>query len=219
MHLEFISRKQYAEKDSPPALREWTDRYPGAYIIPEGGAGIPGIKGSEHILRDTAHYSHILCAIGTGTMFLGLAAAAAPEQEIIGIPVLKGIDDLFALSRNGSFPHDRLPTVFPNGLSPRFPNGSPTVFPNGLSTIPRLRILPHWHFGGYARHSKDLLDFMNRFYRATGIPSDFVYTGKLFFALMDMIRQQLFPAGSRLLVIHSGGLQGNQSLLPGVLDF
>jgi 1-aminocyclopropane-1-carboxylate deaminase len=60
---------------------------------------------------------------------------------------------------------------------------------------------------------------MNRFYRATGIPSDFVYTGKLFYAAFDMVNNNYFPAGSRLLLIHSGGLQGNQSLSPGVLDF
>jgi 1-aminocyclopropane-1-carboxylate deaminase len=192
MRLEFISRNQYLQKDSQAFLGELGDRFPGAYIIPEGGAGMPGIKGSEYILRtnDTSRYSHILCAVGTGTMLLGLAAAATPEQEIIGIPVLKGINDLSALSRNGT--------------------------PAQQS---RCRILPHWHFGGYARLSQELLDFMNRFYRDTGIPSDFVYTGKLFYAVMDMARQYLFPPGSRLLVIHSGGLQGNRSLSPGVLDF
>jgi 1-aminocyclopropane-1-carboxylate deaminase/D-cysteine desulfhydrase-like pyridoxal-dependent ACC family enzyme len=60
---------------------------------------------------------------------------------------------------------------------------------------------------------------MNRFYRETGIPSDIVYTGKLFYALEQGLSQSLFPARSRLLVIHSGGLQGNQSLPPGKLDF
>jgi 1-aminocyclopropane-1-carboxylate deaminase len=215
MHLEFISRQQYAEKDSPASLREWADRYPGVYIIPEGGAGLPGIRGSEQILRaiDTTPYSHILCAVGTGTMFMGLAAAAAPGQEIIGIPVLKGINDLSALFPNG------LPALFANKSSSALPNGLPAQPPDKLSLAPRLRILPHWHFGGYARLSQELLDFMNRFHRDTGIPSDFVYTGKLFYAVMDMIRQHLFPRGSRLLVIHSGGLQGNRSLSPGVLNF
>jgi 1-aminocyclopropane-1-carboxylate deaminase len=200
MQLEFISRKQYLQKDSQAFLREWEDRFPGIYIIPEGGAGIAGINGSKDILHtnDTTRYSHILCAVGTGTMFLGLAAAAAPGQEIIGIPVLKGMDDLQALFHNGTPAPDTL-------LSP--------------AQRPRCRLLPHWHFGGYARLTQELLDFMNRFYQDTGIPSDFVYTGKLFYAVMDMTRQHFFSPGSRLLVIHSGGLQGNRSLSPGILDF
>jgi 1-aminocyclopropane-1-carboxylate deaminase len=194
MNLEFISRKDYMQKDSQRFLEHCISRFPGVYIIPEGGAGNIGIKGSEHILRsnNTSHYTHILCAVGTGTMFLGLTAAAAPEQEIIGIPVLRGIEDIAAISRDG------------------FPS------PQRLS---RCRILPGWHFGGYARMSQELLDFMNRFYRETMIPSDFVYTGKLFFAVMEMIREHLFSPGSRLLIIHSGGLQGNRSLPSGALAF
>ncbi len=60
---------------------------------------------------------------------------------------------------------------------------------------------------------------MNDFYRETSIPSDFVYTGKLFYALQDLVNTGYFPAGSRLLVIHSGGLPGNASLKKGTLIF
>jgi 1-aminocyclopropane-1-carboxylate deaminase len=150
-----------------------------------------GIKGSEDILQmvDSSQYSHILCAIGTGTMYLGLVNAAAPGQIVVGFPVLKGMNDLSAIS------------------------------PASPEKLPYCRLIPDYHFGGYARSTPELLDFMNRFYRTTGIPSDFVYTGKLFYGAMDMLQKGLFPPGSRLLLIHSGGLQGNRSLSPGVLDF
>ena len=75
------------------------------------------------------------------------------------------------------------------------------------------------HFGGYAKHQPALLQFMNEFYRQTGIPSDFVYTGKLFYAINDLVEKNYFPAGSKLLLIHSGGLQGNESLATGSLIF
>jgi 1-aminocyclopropane-1-carboxylate deaminase len=75
------------------------------------------------------------------------------------------------------------------------------------------------HFGGYARKSKPLFDFMNRLFFETGIPTDFVYTGKLFFSVDRMAAGKIFPAGSRILVLHTGGLQGNQSLSPGLLQF
>jgi 1-aminocyclopropane-1-carboxylate deaminase len=188
MQLEFVSRKDYREKTSPHFLNQLSLRYPGAYIIPEGGAGPPGIRGSEDILRatDTTFYTHILCAIGTGTMFQGLIRACLPGQTVIGVPVLKGIDPASILSPDQS---------------------------------QRARLLHGYHFGGYARHPGELIDFMNEFYRETGIPSDIVYTGKLFYALRDRIRRDYFPGYSRILVIHSGGLQGNGSLKPGILDF
>jgi len=69
------------------------------------------------------------------------------------------------------------------------------------------------------KKNNDLLSFMNRWYEATKIPSDFVYTGKLFFAVNDLIEKGFFSNNSRLLVIHSGGLQGNKSLPPKTLDF
>lgn len=191
MQLEFISRQAYAEKTSPQFLHQLLLRYPGAYIIPEGGAGPLGIQGSEEILRtaDTASYTHILCAIGTGTMFLGLIRASLPGQTVIGVPVLKGVDPLFN-----------------------------TIH---LTTIQKARahVLQGYHFGGYARHPRELLTFMNEFYRETGIPSDIVYTGKLFYALRDRIRANHFPNSAKILVIHSGGLQGNLSLEPGKLQF
>jgi len=169
MELVFISRSAYSQKNDPAFLADLTARYPDAIIIPEGGAGEPGIKGSMDILRqiDSSPYSHILCAVGTGTTYKGLMAAAAPGQEVTGISVLT----------------------------------------------------PPYHFGGYARHTPELLDFMNSWYQSTGIPSDIVYTGKLFYAALDMVRKGLFPPNSRLLLIHSGGLQGNRSLPPGTLHF
>jgi 1-aminocyclopropane-1-carboxylate deaminase len=194
MKLEFISRLQYAEKDEPHFLQALTDRYPGAYVIPEGGGGLPGIKGSEAILckTDADSYTHILCALGTGTTWMGLVRAAGPEQTVIGVPVLKGIDSISAIDHQ-------------KWLTPE-------------QTM-RASLLTGYHFGGYARHPQPLLDFMNHLYDETGIPTDIVYTGKLFYAVRDSLIRHVFPAHSRLLIIHSGGLQGNRSLPPGSLNF
>jgi 1-aminocyclopropane-1-carboxylate deaminase len=60
---------------------------------------------------------------------------------------------------------------------------------------------------------------MNNFYEQTEIPTDFVYTGKLFYAVDDLLRKVFFPKNSKVLVIHSGGLQGNLSLPKGTLIF
>ena len=76
-----------------------------------------------------------------------------------------------------------------------------------------------YHFGGYAKYNTELINFMNIFYAETKIPTDFVYTGKLFFAVLELLKKDQFPPGSKLLTIHSGGLQGNASLQKGMLQF
>jgi 1-aminocyclopropane-1-carboxylate deaminase len=80
-------------------------------------------------------------------------------------------------------------------------------------------IIHDYHFGGYAKHKPELIAFMNTFYQQTNIPTDFVYTGKLFYAINDLINNDFFERGSRLLLIHSGGLQGNSSLSNRTLIF
>jgi 1-aminocyclopropane-1-carboxylate deaminase len=87
------------------------------------------------------------------------------------------------------------------------------------TTRQNTHIINNYHFGGYAKKNGTLIDFMNAWYLQTGIPSDFVYTGKLFYGVTDLIGKGFFPEASRLLVIHSGGLQGNNSLPAKTLFF
>lgn len=75
---------------------------------------------------------------------------------------------------------------------------------------PQKNLLTDYHFGGYARHTGELLNFKKEFEDLTGIPLDYVYTAKSFFAVNDLVKKNHFKRGSRLLIIHSGGLQGNK---------
>lgn len=77
------------------------------------------------------------------------------------------------------------------------------------------QLIHDFHGGGYAKTTPALIDFINQFYQETQIPLDVVYTGKLVYGFS----QSTFPAGSKILLIHTGGLQGNLSLSPNVLDF
>jgi 1-aminocyclopropane-1-carboxylate deaminase len=76
-----------------------------------------------------------------------------------------------------------------------------------------------YHFGGYAKKTEELINFMNDFYRQTNIPTDFVYTAKFFYAILDLVKKDFFPEYSKLLLLHSGGLQGNSSLTNGTLIY
>ncbi len=66
-----------------------------------------------------------------------------------------------------------------------------------------------YHFGGYAKHTSELLEFKTWFETTYHIPLDYVYTAKLFFAVFDLMNQQQLPKDKKILIIHSGGLQGN----------
>ncbi len=190
MELVFMSREAYNQRNDPAFTEQLLRQYPNSCIIPEGGAGPAGIKGAADIWQwvDQAAYTHVVCAMGTGTTLLGLLSGAEQTIELMGIPVLNGFEKWL---ETHVAPHQR----------------------------PQASIITEYHFGGYAKKTMALINFMNEWYRKTGIPSDFVYTGKLFFAVSDLIKNGYFNPGSRLLVIHSGGLQGNASLPAKTLVF
>ena len=65
-----------------------------------------------------------------------------------------------------------------------------------------------YHFGGYGKVNDELIQFLNSFYSQTNIPLDPVYTGKMVFGVLDLIAKAYFPSNSKILMIHTGGLQG-----------
>jgi 1-aminocyclopropane-1-carboxylate deaminase len=192
MELHFISREDYSKKIIPATVFT-SHSEKDIYLVNEGGYGPNGMKGAKDILIqiDSSTYTHIVAAVGTGTSLAGLTEAINSNQKIIGISVFKNNFSLQAEIENLVSKENHR----------------------------RFTLLHDYHFGGYAKYTQDLIDFINQWYRLTGIPSDFVYTGKVFFAVKDLIEKKYFPANSKLLVIHSGGLQGNQSLPKGTLIF
>jgi 1-aminocyclopropane-1-carboxylate deaminase len=161
------------------------------YFINEGGFGEKGVEGASTILDHCIknEFTHYCCAVGTGTMIAGLIKASLPGQSVAGISVMK---NNFELENNVK---------------------------NLTGNKKDFQIIHDYHFGGYAKYKPDLIQFMNEFYHQTHIPSDFVYTGKLFYGINNLILKNFFPDKSNLLFIHSGGLQGNSSLKKGTLIF
>ena len=73
-------------------------------------------------------------------------------------------------------------------------------------------LISDYHFGGYGKLDESLIEFINSFYLKTRIPLDPVYTGKMIFGVIDLIRKDYFPKGSKILAIHTGGIQGIQGM-------
>ncbi len=194
MELRFLSRREYDDKKRSTAFHSTEDIEQETMSIPEGGAGDDGIRGAEEILSfmPLEKYSHICCAAGTGTTLGGIINSAGPDQKIIGVSVLKGTHDFEPLNISNI---------------------------RNLSTLRNVQIIHKYHFGGYGKWNQVLIDFINQTFEESGIPTDIVYTGKLFYSISRMAMEKSFPPGSRLLILHSGGLLGNQSLLEGRLHF
>lgn len=167
---------------------------PGLFFIPEGGYGLTGAKGAAEIIQlvpDFSKYIYMVCAIGTGTMLAGIAKASLPHQQCVGISVMKN---------NFSLENETLALINNEAKN-------------------RINILHDYHFGGYAKYSQPLIDFMNRMWSIHHLPLDFVYTAKALYALYNLAETKYFPSGSNILFIHSGGLQGNRTLNNGMLMY
>ncbi len=77
-----------------------------------------------------------------------------------------------------------------------------------FATQDNWQLVTDYHFGGYGKIKPELITFMNTFNKDYHIPLDPIYTGKLMYGLFDLIERGFFPKGSKVLAIHTGGLQG-----------
>jgi 1-aminocyclopropane-1-carboxylate deaminase len=189
MELHFVNRASYRDT---PIIK---DHFENVYWIDEGGYGINGAKGAADILshaENIGNYSHIVCAVGTGTMMAGIIQSAQQQQTIIGISTMKGN---FAL-------HEKVSNLLDDNHKNK-----------------KYKIIHEYHFGGYAKHPPELIQFMNEIWQQHQLPTDIVYTAKTFYAAKQMIVSNTIPTGSSVLMIHSGGLQGNRSLPDHTLRF
>lgn len=73
-------------------------------------------------------------------------------------------------------------------------------------------LITQYHFGGYGKVTNELIQFVNLFFKQTNIPLDPVYTSKMVFGVLDLIDKEYFPPNSKILMIHTGGLQGIQGM-------
>lgn len=73
-------------------------------------------------------------------------------------------------------------------------------------------LISDYHFGGYGKVSTELIAFLNSFYKKYQIPLDPIYTGKLVFGVIDKINMDYFPENSKILIIHTGGIQGVEGM-------
>ena len=184
MKLHFVDRESYRNKNSPMFLEKLRTLFGDFYLIPEGGTNGLAINGTKEILGEThSDYSHVCVSIGTGGTFAGLAASLQSHQTLVGLSSLKG-----------EFIRKEMEDLF---------------LTHHISPTGTWEIQTDYHFRGYGKTKPELIDFMRWFYREFEIPLDPIYTGKMAYGIWDLLKKDHFPKGSKLLLVHTGGLQGN----------
>lgn len=183
MKLHYLDRTTYRQKETNEVLDSLRKTYGDVYMIPEGGTNELALKGAAEIVEGIeSDYDYICAACGTAGTVAGIISGLNGRSEVLGFSVLKG-----------DF-HDQ-------------------EVINWLTTIKK-PLLNNWqvnkdyHFEGYAKFDLQLINFINRFQSDYNIQLDPIYTGKMLFGVFDLISKGHFPVNTRVLAIHTGGLQG-----------
>jgi len=182
MKFEFVSRSEYRTKTSVTFIRKLKEKFGDFYLIPEGGTNNLAVKGCEEILNEEDAKYDIVC-LAVGT-----------GGTISGII-------------NSSKNHQKV-------------MGFPALKGDFLQHEINKYILKkenwclntEYNFGGYAKITEELITFINKFKNETNIPIDPVYTGKMMFGIVDLVKKNYFKKGTKILAIHTGGLQGIEGM-------
>jgi 1-aminocyclopropane-1-carboxylate deaminase len=182
MELKFVSRSDYRH------LRKYKGCYdlPGLklrqYWLPEGGAQALALKGVAELVNEIDVAYHILCVpCGTGATLAGIIEAVPEQVSVMG----------FAALKNAGFLQTDVESLLPRPCS-------------------NWQINLDYHFSGFAKTNVELMTFIADFEYKTGIPLEPVYTGKMMYALYDLITKHTFKPGQRIIAVHTGGLQGKR---------
>ncbi|WP_343034649.1 1-aminocyclopropane-1-carboxylate deaminase/D-cysteine desulfhydrase [Alteromonas ponticola] len=178
--LVYVDKVEYRQRDTLAYINQLQARYPGAVIIPEGGKQPSALRGVGEIMHELAVIpDYVLVPVGSGATLAGLVGQLYGHQRAIGIAVLKGENYLESEV---------------NQLLDR--------------TQTNWHIQHDFHHGGYAKCSRELAEFCRTFTREHGFAVEPVYSGKLFYAAKMLIERQYFEKGAKVLLLHTGGLQG-----------
>lgn len=184
MDIFGTSRDDYRLKEKSKILATVATGYPDYTVLPEGGTNelaMPGCMEMVGEIRSQLGRSpdYIVLSAGTGGTAAGILMALPPESRLIVFPALK-TDHMY----------DEILKL------------------SAYKNRGRVSVISDFHFGGYAKVTDELLDFITLFWNKTGVPLEHIYTAKAMYGLLNLTRQGFFKPGSTIVFVHTGGLQG-----------
>lgn len=192
MQLIFITRSAYKASTQEGCYPSYANKYPEYYLIPEGGNNYYGMLGCQEIHKEIPkEYDHIYLAGGTGTTAAGILWGSNENTHIHLISALKG-----------TFLFNNIKKLMITAC------GDKTIASEYLQ---RLEVISDKRFGGFAKNNPSLFDEINQLYRQTGLKTEPIYTGKVWFQLFTDVQNELYSKDEKILFIHTGGLQNAAS--------
>lgn len=197
MKLHFVTRKEYRLRHESEYLQQLKIRFPDAVIVPEGGTNNLALRGVSELCNEIKNQcnkkvDHIVTATGSGGTLAGLIAGFSNNNNGIA-PYITGI----AVLKEANYLVDNINILLQQAA---------------IKATGPWQLQTEFHGGGYAKVSTQLLDFCHTFEQHTRIPIEPLYTGKMFYALFELIKQDYFKEGDHIIALHTGGLQGLQGL-------
>lgn len=191
MIFKYVSREEYRKKNTSDLIKLLRREYGNFYMVPEGGSNAFAVKGCTEIINNiNTNFDVICCACGTGGTIAGIIASLDNSKEVIGFPALKG----------GDFLKNDIQQLL---------NEHSIVFKQKVENN-NWKLNTDYYFGGYAKVKPELVQFIQEFNKKHNIPLDLIYTGKMVFGLFDMMKNSNQFDNKTIIVVHTGGLQGNK---------
>jgi 1-aminocyclopropane-1-carboxylate deaminase len=180
MQLAYLDRTTYRAKASDAVIEALHREFGDFYLIPEGGSNADAVRGCAELPAELdASVDVVFCAVGTGGTLAGVAAGLQPDQLVIGVPVLKG----------GAFLEGDIVGLQEQVYGAR---------------VGAWRLACDYHFGGYAKRTPVLDDFIDDFEVRHGLRLDWVYEAKMMYALFDLVARAAFSRGTTVVALISG---------------
>lgn len=184
MKLDYVDRTTYRDKEKLKSI--YQTQYPDYYLLPEGGTNIYAIPGCARTVEELRGQllqlpDYICLACGTGGTLAGIVSGLMGESKVLGFSALKG-----------NFHQQDIQQLLAEA---------------NIKDPKNWSINTDYHFGGYARRTPALDAFITDFNDNYGIPLEWIYTGKLMYGIFDLIEKDFFPKGSKIVVIHTGGIR------------
>ena len=198
MKLTYVDRNTYRRRADSDYLALLQAQYPEYLIIPEGGSNslaIPGVSEIIDELNQQTVFETLLTPVGSGGTLAGLISADNNQHQLLGVAVLK----------QGKETDGDKVDIKPNDY---LTNQVSTLLPKAAQKFDNWQVLPDFHRGGYAKFSVEDSQRIIAFNQETGINFEPVYSGKMLLALVDLIKQGYFAQHHRIVLLHTGGLQG-----------
>ncbi len=189
MKLHYVNRTIYRKRTDSKFREEIAEQFGEVYIIPEGGTNELALKGAAEILNNISiDYDFVCSPVGSGGTLAGLICGLKDGKQAIGFSALKGAEYLFETVKQ--------------------------LLPPSIKQCNNWIINTNYHFGGFAKIDQELIEFMEWFKTENYITLDPLYTGKMMYGINDLLKRKYFPNGSKLIAIHTGGLQGLAGMKP-----